>query len=597
MIAHLLEFLKDESNRTVLQVIGSVLAALATAGWAVFTYFRPAKRADKNSMPSGPSVVIGQNVQAGHDVTINPTVTIGPDGKEINSKLDELKEQNSDLIALVEKLVAASPEQTAPGLKEAVTGAVGYADRGAQAGDARLKQALDLLKQNKVAEADALFGQVAAAAEQAGRRNFKEAASAYRHQGAIALLHEPWKAREAYAKAVQVDPNNVDGLAWDGWLQLQAKNLDGAEKSYRALLRVDGEGADEHLIFWARSGLGDILVARGKLPDALKAFDEARAAMERLLSLDAGNAEWRRDLSVSYNKIGDVLAKQRKLAKALKSYRAGLAIAEGLAASDAGNVEWQRDLSVSHEKIGEVLVSQDNLAEALKSYRVTFSIRERLTSSDARNAQWQRDLFVSDIKIGDVLVGQRTLAEALNSYRAGLAIAERFAASDAGNAEWQRDLSVSYNKIGDVLVSQRNLAEALNSYRAGLAIAERLAASDGGNVEWQRDLSISYDRVGDVLVKQGDLAETLRTYRASLAIRERLAASDAGDVQWRRDLSVSCSKLGDVYVKSKEYEKAREALIKGRAITAGLVVEHPDWAELKHDLAWFDAQLAALPDE
>jgi hypothetical protein len=44
----------------------------------------------------------------------------------------------------------------------------------------------------------------------------------------------------------------------------------------------------------------------------------------------------------------------------------------------------------------------------------------------------------------------------------------------------------------------------------------------------------------------------------------------------------------------KETGKAREALTKGRAIIALLVAEHPDWAEWKQDLAWFDEQLAAL---
>jgi tetratricopeptide (TPR) repeat protein len=522
------------------------LAALAAGAWAVFTYLHPVEPPNKTLEPSGLSLVIGEDVQAGHDVTINPTVTIGPDGKEISGKLDELKKQNWELMALVTKLVAASPSQAAPGLKEAVTGAVDYADRGAQAGDSRLQQALDLLKQNKIAEADALFGQVAAAAEQSGRDSFKEAASAYRHQGAIALLHEPWKAREAYAKAVQLDPDNPDGLVWDGWLQLRATNLDAAERSYRTLLRLDDKGADENQLFWARGGLGDIFVARGNLPAALKVYGEARAAIERLAASDSGNARWQRDLSASYDRVGDVLVKQGNLAEALKSYRASLAIAERLASSDGGNAEWQGDLSISYEKIGNVLVAQGNLAEALKSYRASLAIRKRLASSDG------------------------------------------------GNAGWQRDLSVSYGKIGEVLVDQGDLAEALKSYRAGLPIFERLASSDGGNADWQRDLSVSYDKIGEVLVAQGNLAEALKSFRASHEIVERLASSDSGNAGWQRDLSVSYAHLGYVYINSKEYEKARDALTKGRAIIAPLVAEHPDWAQWKQDLAWFDEQLATL---
>jgi hypothetical protein len=107
-------------------------------------------------------------------------------------------------------------------------------------------------------------------------------------------------------------------------------------------------------------------------------------------------------------------------------------------------------------------------------------------------------------------------------------------------------------------------------------------------------LSVSENKIGDVLVKQGNLAEALKSYRAGLAIRERLSSSDAGNADWQRDLSVSYGRLGDTFVKSNEPEKARDALTKGRAIIAGLVAEHPDWAEWKGNLAWFDAQLAAL---
>ena len=57
---------------------------------------------------------------------------------------------------------------------------------------------------------------------------------------------------------------------------------------------------------------------------------------------------------------------------------------------------------------------------------------------------------------------------------------------------------------------------------------------------------------------------------------------------------MSYAKLGDAYRKSNETAEAREALASGRAIIAKLVEQHPDWAEWKRDLAWFDARIAEL---
>ncbi len=155
--------------------------------------------------------------------------------------------------------------------------------------------------------------------------------------------------------------------------------------------------------------------------------------------------------------------------EALKSYEAGLAIAERLVRTDAGNSDWQRDLSVSYDRIGDVLVSQGNLPEALKSYQAGLVIRERLARTDTGNSDWQRDLSISRNKIGDVLVRQGNLPEALKSYQAGLAIAERLARTDAGNSDWQRDLIVSCVKVAQAFPDE---ARAMLT-RAG-AIANRL---------------------------------------------------------------------------------------------------------------------------
>ncbi len=63
-------------------------------------------------------------------------------------------------------------------------------------------------------------------------------------------------------------------------------------------------------------------------------------------------------------RIGDVLVAQGKLDEALARYRDGLAVCERLAAADPANTEWQRDLSVSFNKIGDVLRAQGKLDEA-----------------------------------------------------------------------------------------------------------------------------------------------------------------------------------------------------------------------------------------
>ena len=95
---------------------------------------------------------------------------------------------------------------------------------------------------------------------------------------------------------------------------------------------------------------GNLRVVSGDSASALTDFWAALAIYETLARADPGDAGWRRDLSVSNERIGDVQMAQGDLPAALTSYRASHANSESLAQADPGNAGWQRDLSVSHEQ-------------------------------------------------------------------------------------------------------------------------------------------------------------------------------------------------------------------------------------------------------
>jgi tetratricopeptide (TPR) repeat protein len=337
---------------------------------------------------------------------------------------------------------------------------------------------------------------------------------------------------------------------------------------------------------WRWIELGDICETTGSLAEADAAFRSAMDAARR-----TGDE---RHLSASYERVGDVLVAQGNLPEALKTFRDGLAIRDRLAKSDPGNAGWQRDLYSALWYVADVENRQGDLTAALPKLTAGRDIMERLAKSDPGNAEWQRDLSVSYIKVGDVLVVQGNLPEALKTFRDGLAIRDRLATSDPGNAGWQRDLYSALWYVADVEIRQGDLAAALPKLTAGRDIMERLAKSDPGNAGWQRDLSVSYERVGDVLVAQGNLPEALKTFRDGLAIADRLATSDPGNAGWQRDLSVSYAQLASVYLKSSDTAQARQALAAGRAVLAPLVERHPEWADWQRDLGWFDRQIDSL---
>ena len=421
-------------------------------------------------------VLIGyKGVQA----LIAPTLPIDP--KEIV----QLKE---NIQQLTRQLITLNAANAGPALNHAVNEAVAATAKGAAEGDQRLQQAFDMLKANKIAEAAQLLQAVAADKSASIEKDRKDVAAAYRNLGAIAGLRDPAKALEAYAKALEFDPDDRDALYWRGWLSLQAGHLAVADQSLTLLLKLASEVGDQQGIYRASLRLGELALERGNLALDLEYQNKAeKVALEQTISNPA-NSEWQRNLSVSYEKIGDVQVAQGDLKAALKSYEAKRDIISRLAQSDPGNVDWRRDLSVSYEKVGDVQVVQGDL-EAPKSYSDGLSIIERLAQSDPGNAQWQYDLGISNERIGDVQVAQGDLKAALKSYEAKRDIISRLAQSDPGNAYWQRDLSVSYAKLADAYRKSKETAKARDALAAGRAIIGKLVEQHPDQAQWKQDLA------------------------------------------------------------------------------------------------------------
>jgi len=495
--------------------------------------------------------------------------------------------------ALVQRLVAGSRARPSPARTPSVASAVADIAKGAAAGDARLRQALDLLRANQIEEA---IGALQTAADGAPAADARAAAAAWRDLGTIAGLRDPRRARDAYAHATALDPDDWESLYWGGTLDFDAGNLDAAETAYRQLLTVKRIEPDSRAAYWAQLGLGAVADARGRPDAALAAYLAARAAADSMAKAEPTNARRQFDLAAGHERTGDIQRQLGDLAEALKSFRARHDIVAALVRAEPGNAEWQRDLSVSFNKIGEVLAEQGDTAAALQSFASALAIADRL-AADPDNVGAKRDRAVGYERIGTALMAQARLGEALKSFRDGLAVAERLTALDPANAEWQRDRSVSHEHIGDVLEAQGDLPAALKAFRDSLAIRARLATDAPGNASRQRDLSVSNDRIGDVLAAQGDAAGALASFREGLAIRDRLTKADPGNTLWQHDLSVSFDRVGDVLAAQHRLQEALKSYRDGLAIRLQLANAAPANAGAQFDLVVSNWKLATNGDD
>jgi tetratricopeptide (TPR) repeat protein len=198
----------------------------------------------------------------------------------------------------------------------------------------KFDQALAALAEGQTEQAEQIFAEIVARKAAEGAAANREAAEAARHLGALAYLDDTRKAIEAYQTATRLDPDDTWSWILLGRLYQRAGNLASAEQAFqkaRDVAERSGNGRDDMA---ADHGLGDVRVARGDLSGAAAAYEAGLAAAKQRAAQDPSNTEWRRDLSVTFDRIGDVQRARGNLEAALQAYQDGLAIREQLAAQD-----------------------------------------------------------------------------------------------------------------------------------------------------------------------------------------------------------------------------------------------------------------------
>jgi tetratricopeptide (TPR) repeat protein len=285
-------------------------------------------------------------------------------------------------------------------------------------GEPSFERAVEEAKKGNTRVAEGIWRQIYENREKEQNKARQEQADAARNLAASAVTNNIAEGLSWYQKATALDPDNMAGWLGLGGAALVGGTLQESDRAFHRYVELARRAGSERETAVGLTGLGDVLVAQGKLDEALKSYRDSLAIRERLAASDRSNTGWQRDLSLSYIRVGDVLVAQGKLDEALKSYRDSLAIAERLAASDRSNTGWQRDLAVSYGRIGNILVAQGKLDEALKSYRDSLAIFERLAASDRSNTGWQNDVQYSIGRIGSLayrFIFARNFASALEA--------------------------------------------------------------------------------------------------------------------------------------------------------------------------------------
>jgi len=272
--------------------------------------------------------------------------------------------------------------------------------------------------------------------------------------------------------------------------------------------------------------IGEILGRIEKLQDGLIAYNQTDTALQR------SRAIARREISQTLRIQGDHAAARETALEAL-------AILEPILAAHPEDAELRREVSLTLNRIGEALFGEGQYEKSLGYFTRSLAIRQDLARLSTEPSP-QRDLALSYERVADAQNALRHSDEARESHLAAFQIRQALAIA-ADKPEFQFDLSVSYDRLARAAAGRE---EAIKLYSESLAIRQELVDRDPRNADWQRALAASYDDIGNCFLDLGRNDKAVEAYRHGLEIREQLARQNPDIARGRALLAMSLYNLG-----------------------------------------------------
>lgn len=348
-----------------------------------------------------------------------------------------------------------------------------------------------------------------------------------------------------------------DGLAYLDSLASEAHDDPALQRelaaAYERVGDVRGGGSS--------GSLGDIA---GAIESQMKAFRIRKA----LFAVKPQDAQTRRDLASSHQKIGYLLMETSEASDGLEHLRAARTLYLDLTREQPANEDLQFELAATCNKLGAAIFQRRDLIGALAQYRAALAICEKIAVSDSRNQRYRRGRWIAEEGIADVLWLQGDGAGAIEANAKALALGEALIADDPINADYRRGLVINYQNGGDYR-NRSDIAGAVEYFRRAAALDEELLAPDPANALTRADLGYTHKRIADFLANLQKSSEALSHFRKALEISEKLVADAPSDLSARFGV-VTCragvagmeAQLGEIDPALAECRKATDLLAK-----------------------------------
>jgi tetratricopeptide (TPR) repeat protein len=323
---------------TLLAYLGSAIGAICVAIWAVFRWRKESARRSQNQSPA-----VTQNVTVQGGAATELAL-----GKIIELYEGRLADQNAKITALNDEL------------RMQVTAAIQSLPTDAAAADVKgVAQAQALLAQGETSGAEAIYREIADRRIASGSKEHAAAAHALVNLGALAFLHDTYKALAAFREATNLNPENHQAWLQLGHLLSRIGDFNQAITAYERVLTLGNRSADPAAQATAYGGLGVIRTKRGEIGEAEALFTRAVEITEASKN-DLG-------MAYAYGNLARLYYAQKELEKAEATFFKVLKSVEALN-DDSGAAITYINLSGIYLDRSELNLAEEYIEKSLAIY-------------------------------------------------------------------------------------------------------------------------------------------------------------------------------------------------------------------------------------
>ncbi len=321
--------------------------------------------------------------------------------------------------------------------------------------------------------------------------------------------------------------------------------------------------------------IGEVRLAEADSKAAMEAFEESLALATELVSRNAENIAWQKELASRHFWVGRVLWDQGELEGALIQFKIQRAIAQRLADANPDDSDLQLDLAFALNNIGFVHQARGDLDGALEAGLETLAIKQELAGTQPQDSNRQLTLAASHNAVGAILLQLGELASSLTHLGAEHEIKRALVELNPANTRWRLQLAISHNFVGRALAATGDRDGAGEHFRESLAITKDLVALDPANTDWRHELAVFQRRVGLDLMARGEPVKALEHVGKGLEILIELVAKDPTKTKWRRNLATGYLSVGTVLSSRGDFAGARDRARSALELLELLVEKNP----------------------